>query len=134
MDNPIEIQVNVLPEFTELANMHALAFDYQNPRAPEFWGAILAHSLCWLTVYREDRLVGFANVAWDGGVNAFLLDVTVHPEFARQGIGSSMVKRALVEAGVRGARWMHVNYQTHLQEFYLSCGFMKTRAGRQRLH
>ncbi|ULH17644.1 GNAT family N-acetyltransferase (plasmid) [Deinococcus sp. KNUC1210] len=133
MKNDIEIQINVLPDLTELAELHALAFNYQESRGEDYWKNVIAHSLCWLTIYREYRLIGFANVAWDGGMNAFLLDVAIHPEFARQGIGSSLVKRALVEAGLRGASWMHVDYQAHLQEFYLKCGFIKTRAGRQRL-
>lgn len=42
---------------------------------------LLTHSLTWVGAFDGDRLVGYANVAWDGGVHAFLLDPTVREEY-----------------------------------------------------
>jgi hypothetical protein len=45
------------------------------------------HSLGWVTARQPDgALVGFVNVAWDGGDHAFLLDTKVATENQRQGI------------------------------------------------
>ncbi len=38
-----------------------------------------AHSLGWVTAHDGDVLVGFVNVAWDGGDHAFLLDTKTRP-------------------------------------------------------
>ena len=44
---------------------------------------MLARSLTYVAAYDTvgggEQLVGFVNVAWDGGIHAFLLDTTVHP-------------------------------------------------------
>lgn len=90
---------------------------------------VLQHSLCWVTAHVGERLVGFVNVAWDGGVHAFLLDTTVHPEFRRHGIGVSLVRLAADEARERGAEWLHVDYEPAYTGFYRRCGFRPTSAG-----
>jgi GNAT superfamily N-acetyltransferase len=92
-------------------------------------GQILSHSIVHIGAFEGETLVGYVNVAWDGGAHAFLLDPTVHPAHQRRGIGSGLVKRAIELARERGARWMHVDYEPHLEAFYASCGFRPTRAG-----
>lgn len=83
--------------------------------------------------YASDRLVGYVNVAWDGGEHAFLLDTTVHPEFRRRGVATELVSRVTAAARVRGAGWLHVDYEPRLEGFYSACGFRPTLAGLIRL-
>jgi GNAT superfamily N-acetyltransferase len=90
---------------------------------------VLSRSLVYVCAYDTGRLVGYVNVAWDGGVHAFLLDTTTHPEFRRRGVGAEMVRRASGAAVERGAQWLHVDYEPQLAEFYRACGFRPTRAG-----
>ena len=94
-------------------------------------GQVERHSLGWVTATEDGELVGFVNVAWDGGVHAFLLDTLVRADRRRRGIG-----RALVAAAVDGARaaggceWLHVDFDDDLRRFYLDgCGFAPTGAG-----
>ncbi|GGJ83225.1 GNAT family N-acetyltransferase [Deinococcus aquiradiocola] len=94
---------------------------------------VLARSLCWVTAHREGRLIGFVNVAWDGGLHAFLLDTAVHPDCARQGVGTALVEHAVRESARLGAGWLHVDHEPHLEGFYSRCGFSGTRAGLLRL-
>jgi GNAT superfamily N-acetyltransferase len=94
---------------------------------------ILRHSLLYVCAYEGERLVGFVNVAWDGGVHGFILDTTVHPETRRRGIGVALVQRAADEAQARGLHWLHVDYEPHLKTFYEQCGFGHTEAGLMRL-
>nr|WP_261569500.1 GNAT family N-acetyltransferase [Frankia gtarii] len=93
---------------------------------------MLAHSLTWIAASRG-RLVGFVNVVGDGGVHAFILDTTVHPDEHRQGLGIRLVRAAADEARTRGAEWLHVDYEPHLEPFYERCGFRQTAAGLLRL-
>jgi GNAT superfamily N-acetyltransferase len=93
------------------------------------FGPVLARSLVHLSARVGARLVGFANVATDGGEHAFLLDPTVAPEFRRRGIGRALVLRAIAESRSRGTRWLHVDYSPELEPFYRSAGFQPTAAG-----
>lgn len=90
---------------------------------------ILAHSLAYVCAYQSDTLVGFVNLAWDGGIHAFLLDTTVQPAQGRQGIGRRLVEIAAAEARRRGIEWVHVDYEPALDPFYRACGFQPTAAG-----
>ena len=94
---------------------------------------VLAHSLAYVCAYDDETLIGFVNIAWDGGIHAFLLDTTVHPAWQRRGIGREVVRRATQAARDRGMAWLHVDYEPHLEPFYRSCGFTPTRAGLIRL-
>ncbi|HUG14708.1 MAG TPA: GNAT family N-acetyltransferase [Thermomicrobiales bacterium] len=89
----------------------------------------LARSLAWVCAFEGKRLVGFVNLAWDGGRHAFILDTTVHPDFRRRGIGRQLVLDAVKVARQHGLEWAHVDYEPHLREFYASCGFRDTLAG-----
>ena len=52
------------------------------------------HSLTWVEANASGRLVGFVDVAWDGGTHAFVLDPCVDPLHQRAGIGRELVRRA----------------------------------------
>ncbi len=86
-------------------------------------------SLGFFCAYSEDKLVGYVNLSWDGGVHAFLLDPTVHPAFQRQGIGQELVLHALELARESDLEWVRVDYEPHLDGFYKGCGFEPTLAG-----
>lgn len=95
--------------------------------------AILARSLCFVCAYAGEALVGFVNVAWDGGAHASVFDTCVHPAHRRKGVGTALVRRAAAEATRRGAAWLHVDFEPHLTDFYRRCGFRPTAAGLLRL-
>ncbi len=90
---------------------------------------ILKKSLVFICAYYKKNLIGFVNVAWDGGVHAFLLDATVHPDFRRRGIGTELVRNAVKSLKGKGLEWLHVDYEEHLDLFYKKCGFSPTKAG-----
>ena len=96
---------------------------------PQDWDAILRQSLGWVTAHVDEQLVGFVNVAWDGGSHAFLLDTVVHPTVRRQGVGKHLVERAAAMAREAGAEWLHVDFDPELRPFYEACGFLPTEAG-----
>lgn len=97
--------------------------------APNYAGEILPRSLGWVCAYEEERLIGFVNIAWDGGPHAFVLDTCVRPAFRRRGIASELVARAAQLARERGAAWLHVDFEPQLEPFYQACGFRPTAAG-----
>lgn len=100
-----------------------------------WWGRIHPHSLGWISARHADgSLVGFVNVAWDGGDHAFLLDPKVRPDFQHAGVGTELVLRAANYAKEAGCEWLHVDYDDDLAPFYFNaCGFQPTLAGLIRL-
>jgi predicted N-acetyltransferase YhbS len=87
-----------------------------------------------MSAHDGERLLGFVNVAWDGGRHAFLLDLVVEPRHCHQEIGAALVRRAAREATVAGCAWLHADFEPALSEFYVErCGFEPTAAGLVRL-
>ena len=75
-------------------------------------------------------VIGFVNVAWDGGDHAFLLDTKTHSMFQHKGIGTRLVEVAARHAKTAGCEWLHVDFEPNLEPFYLdACGFRPTPAG-----
>lgn len=92
------------------------------------WDPVLARSLGWICAFDGDVLIGFVNIAWDGGIHAFLLDTTVHGDFQRRGIGTRLISEAADLAREHGIEWLHVDYEPALEGFYAGCGFCPTAA------
>jgi GNAT superfamily N-acetyltransferase len=98
-------------------------------RAASQFQTVLGRSLAYVCAYDSGRLVGFVNLAWDGGEHAFLLDTTVSPTHRRRGVGRQLVRRAAELARERGVEWLHVDFEPRLGRFYRGCGFAHTEAG-----
>ncbi|MEV7941553.1 GNAT family N-acetyltransferase [Kitasatospora sp. NPDC088264] len=122
----------VCPELTDAELDELFSASWPNHK-PTSFAPMLARSLAWIAARRGNRLVGFVNVVGDGGVHAFVLDTTVHPDERGQGLGTRLVRAAAGEASARGAEWLHVDYEPHLESFYGQCGFRPTAAGLMRL-
>ncbi|MGI8458138.1 MAG: GNAT family N-acetyltransferase [Propionibacteriaceae bacterium] len=96
-----------------------------------WWNRIRPHSLGWASARDElGLLLGFVNVAWDGGDHAFLIDTRTRGSHQHRGIGRELVRHAVVHARAAGCEWLHVDYEPELATFYLdACGFGSTTAG-----
>jgi ribosomal protein S18 acetylase RimI-like enzyme len=129
--SPMTVTYNWRGEFenAELNALHAEAFDH--PVLDDDWrGQVQKHSLGWVCARQGEELVGFVNVAWDGGVHAFILDTIVAAKAGRQGIGTQLVAVAVAESRAAGCEWLHVDFDDHLRAFYFdACGFTPTNAG-----
>ena len=113
----------------ELNALHAEGFEHR-VLEDDWWGQVNRHSLGWVCARQSGRLVGFVNVAWDGGVHAFLLDTLVTTACRRQGLASALVEEAVRHARAAGCEWLHVDFDPHLRDFYWKrCGFRPTDAG-----
>ena len=122
---PLEFRIDPFPAEADIGALWRAAWGGPPPRLAD----ILPRSLGHVGAYDGDALVGFVNIAWDGGVHAFILDTCVHPDFRRRGIATRLVSEAEMLARRRGAHWLHVDFEPHLEAFYSGCGFRPTAAG-----
>ena len=128
-------------ENVELERLHAEGFGRRVLEDADWVGQVERHSLGWVVARDTDGggdgaggdrapLVGFVNIAWDGGVHAFVLDTLAAASHARQGIGTHLVQLAVDGARDAGCEWLHVDFEDHLRSFYFeACGFTPTPAG-----
>ena len=128
----VSIQYRVSPAVSNDDLNAIFAAAWPNPTWRDF-EPVLRRSLAYVCAYAGETLIGFVNLAWDGGAHAFLLDTTVHPDWQRRGIGRELVQRATAVAREQGVDWLHVDYEPHLDGFYRGCGFQPTLAGLIRL-
>jgi GNAT superfamily N-acetyltransferase len=109
--------------------LHAECFSHQI-LARDWQAQVNQHSLGWVCAWEGDDLVGFVNVAWDGAVHAFLLDILVTARVRRRGAGTRLAALAADKARAAGCEWLHVDFEGHLGPFYFGgCGFTPTNAG-----
>jgi GNAT superfamily N-acetyltransferase len=113
----------------ELNSLHAEAFNH--PLASDDWvNQLQNHSLGWVCARSDGELIGFVNVAWDGGAHAFVLDTMVRADHRRLGVGAALVSTAVERARAAGCEWLHVDFPESLSEFYFAaCNFKLTQAG-----
>jgi GNAT superfamily N-acetyltransferase len=109
--------------------LHGQGFGHA-PATHDWRAQLERHSLGWVCAFDDATLVGFVNVAWDGGVHAFVLDTVVADDHRRSGIGAELVAVAAREAKSARCEWLHVDFEDHLRDFYFqACGCTPTNAG-----
>ena len=114
----------------EVERLHAEGFGGVADDAYDWVRQVEGHSLGWACARQGSRLVGWVNVAWDGFAHAFLVDTVVSADCRRKGIGTTLVEVATQAARKAGCEWLHVDFEEHLETFYLeACGFFPTNAG-----
>jgi GNAT superfamily N-acetyltransferase len=117
----------------EVNELHAEAFEHRVLDI-DWLAQVERHSLGWVTARDGDGLAGFVNVAWDGGIHAFVLETIVAVRAGRRGIGTRLVATAVDGARAANCEWLHVDFEDHLRDFYFgACGFVPTNAGLVRL-
>jgi GNAT superfamily N-acetyltransferase len=113
----------------ELNALHAEGFGTAL-RDDDWWAQVSGHSLGWVCARAGGELVGFVNVAWDGGVHAFILDTLAAAKVRHGGVGTQLVGVATGHARAAGCEWLHVDFDAELEPFYFGgCHFTPTPAG-----
>ena len=74
-------------------------------------------------------LIGYVSVLSDGIADAFLLDLVVHPDHQKNGLGSQLVRRAIADMKHAGIQCVQVTFNDQLEPFYAQCGFHIFKGG-----
>lgn len=116
-EHPTNYEYNCLRQYVGWE----LVSDYQIRQAME-------HSIV-VTARVESTLVGFARMITDGGMMSFIVDVMIHPEYQRYGIGANVVKLLLdvqKEQLLDGEiGYVSVMVTTGNEGFYKTMGFVE---------
>ena len=91
---------------------------------------VLQRHYAYYTVRADDgTLVGYVSVLSDGIADAFLLDLMIHPEHQRVGLGRRLVGAVVSDAKLAGIKCVQVTFADHLEPFYARCGLHIFRGG-----
>jgi GNAT superfamily N-acetyltransferase len=118
MTPPPALPVRFAVDDATLSLLHARAFGNEQSTVVPWADRLERHSLSWVGAFADGVLIGFVNVAWDGGSHAFVLDTAVDPDYQHRGIGQALVRAAADQALRAGCEWLHVDFEPHLGTFY----------------
>jgi GNAT superfamily N-acetyltransferase len=122
----VELRLN--PPLSDAILNELFEASWPNHRERSF-APVLARSLVYVAAFSNERVVGFVNVAWDGGVHGFVLDTTVHPDFRRRGIALSLLHEVARAASEHNLEWLHTDFVPELAPLYQKAGYRHTEAG-----
>lgn len=97
------------------------AFWAQDRKAEDLAIAV-ANSDPVITIWDEQRLIGFARATSDCVYRATIWDVVVHPDYRGSGLGSKLVETVLAHPRVSRVERVYL-MTTHAQQFYERIGF-----------
>ncbi|HPX56205.1 MAG TPA: GNAT family N-acetyltransferase [Syntrophales bacterium] len=84
---------------------------------------IVTGSHCFLAVMEEKRVVGMGRTISDRAHDAYIQDVTVHPDYRHQGIGHEILDRLIERLRSDGMQWIGLIAGRNTHTFYRPMGF-----------
>lgn len=102
-------------------------------RSIENLAVAIANSKPVISVWKQDRLIGFARATSDGVYRATLWDVVVHPDYRRSGLGRKLVEAVLAHPHMHRVERIYL-MTTHQQHFYERIGFQLNSSTTMVLH
>lgn len=111
-----------LVDLEQLQELLTLGAFWAKERQIEDMAIAIAHSNPVVTVWDEDRLIGFARATSDWVYRAGIWDVVVHPDYRGRGLGRKLVETVLTHPAVNKVERVYLT-TTNQQSFYERIGF-----------
>jgi N-acetylglutamate synthase-like GNAT family acetyltransferase len=93
----------------------------------------IAHSLPIISVWDNERLIGFARATSDGIYRATIWDVVIHPDYRGAGLGRQLVQTLLAHPHLNRVERIYL-MTTHQQRFYKTIGFVSNSSSTMLLY
>lgn len=97
-------------------------WDEERP-APGVVERIVRGSHCFAVARMEERIIGMGRAISDGVSDAYLQDVTVHPDFRGKGIAGRLIGHLLARLRADGISWVGLIAQLGSEQLYRRQGF-----------
>ncbi|HBE16428.1 MAG TPA: GNAT family N-acetyltransferase [Cyanobacteria bacterium UBA11149] len=109
-------------DYEQLQNLFRLGAFWAKDRSIDDLKIAIANSDPVITVWDNQRLIGFARATSDAIYRATIWDVVVHPEYQGSGLGRKLVETVLTHPKVNRVERVYL-MTTHKQSFYERIGF-----------
>jgi ribosomal protein S18 acetylase RimI-like enzyme len=90
---------------------------------PKLAEAVIQGSHCFVIATRQGRIVGMGRTISDRASDAYIQDLTVHPEYRGRGIGTRMVQELVGRLLSDGLGWIGLVAEAGTWDFYRRIGF-----------
>jgi spermidine synthase len=84
---------------------------------------IILGSHCFLAALEESRIIGMGRAISDRAHDAYIQDVTVHPEYRHRGVGHEILKHLVERLRGDNLRWIGLIAGRNTHPFYRLLGF-----------
>lgn len=81
------------------------------------------------SVKRNNLLISYARIVSDGTIYAFIVDLMVHPDYQRHGIGKVFLQHIISQIEADHIKYIQLTFDPKLKTFYKDCGFEIIEAG-----
>jgi ribosomal protein S18 acetylase RimI-like enzyme len=109
-------------DYVQLQALFRLSAFWAKDRRIEDWKIAIANSEPVITVWDNQRLIGFARATSDGIYRATIWDVVIHPDYRGVGLGRKLVETVLSHPKLCRVERVYL-MTTHQQRFYERIGF-----------
>ena len=106
----------------ELQELFALGAFWAKDRRIEDLEIAIANSNPVVTIWDNERLIGFARATSDGVYRAGIWDVVIHPDYRGRGLGCKLVETVLAHPIVNKVERVYLT-TTNQKSFYERIGF-----------
>lgn len=122
---PITYQINAHPDAAEVCAL-TVSVGWRDPARHGLDVVQRVWDMAPATVLARDgeRLVGMCRAVWDGGLMAEIMNVVVHPDYQRQGIGRRLMELLIAEIEKLGVRHITLGSAVGKEAFYEQFGFV----------
>lgn len=109
-------------DYHQLQELFRLGAFWAQDRKIEDWEVAIANSEPVISVWDDERLIGFARATSDGIYRASIWDVVIHPDYQGAGLGRKLVETVLSHPRMNRVERVYL-MTTHQQRFYERIGF-----------
>jgi N-acetylglutamate synthase-like GNAT family acetyltransferase len=113
-----------LAELEQLQHLFRVGAFWAQERELADLAVAIAHSNPVISVWEQQRLVGFARATSDGVYRATIWDVVIHPDYRGAGLGRKLVETVLAHPLMNRVERIYLT-TTHQQRFYEQIGFQQ---------
>lgn len=78
-----------------------------------------------ISVYYDDKLIGFGRIISDGVYQTFIGDMIVHPDYQNKGIGRKVLNLLIEKCKMSGIQWVQLSCAKGKKDFYKKFGFQE---------
>ena len=122
-----QIQFCTCPDYIDLSQLQKLftstAF-WARERPLEELAIAIANSDPVVSVWDEDKMIGFARATSDGIYRATIWDVVIHPDYQGVGLGQKLIETVLSHPRMNRVERVYL-MTTHQQSCYEQIGFQR---------
>ncbi|HAN40913.1 MAG TPA: GNAT family acetyltransferase [Candidatus Cloacimonas sp.] len=125
MDN-IHIEAVKEADAAQVLELYRLAGWWEmddDPRHEKKVAAIIANTWCFVIAKAGEQIIGMGHAISDGVREAYIQDVTVHPEWRGKGLGKAIIRSLVERLKQDGVGWIGLISEPGYEGFYQGLGF-----------